>query len=70
MWYDEVALYNFNNPGFSSQTGHFTQVVWVSTSELGCGVAMSNDYQIYAVSHYLKPGNFNNEFRTNVLPKV
>lgn len=25
-WYSEVKDYNYNNPGFSSSTGHFTQV--------------------------------------------
>ena len=27
-WYNEVGKYNFAKPGFSMQTGHFTQVVW------------------------------------------
>ncbi|KAI5954649.1 hypothetical protein KGF54_002425 [Candida jiufengensis] len=35
-WYNEIKDYNFNQPGYSSATGHFTQVVWRSTSRLGC----------------------------------
>ena len=25
-WYNEISGYNFNNPGYSPDTGHFTQV--------------------------------------------
>ena len=25
-WYGEIRNYNYNQPGFSSATGHFTQV--------------------------------------------
>ena len=39
MWYEEIKDYDFNNPGFSSRTGHFTQVVWKNSRQLGCGVA-------------------------------
>lgn len=30
-------MYNFNKPtGFSEETGHFTQLVWKGTREVGC----------------------------------
>jgi hypothetical protein len=35
-WYNEVSSYDFNNPGFSTETGHFTQVVWKGTSNVAC----------------------------------
>jgi hypothetical protein len=38
-WYGEVSAYDYSNPGFSGNTGHFTQVVWKNSIALGCGVA-------------------------------
>jgi hypothetical protein len=37
MWYGEIAKYDFRRGGFSMDTGHFTQVVWRSTTTIGCG---------------------------------
>ena len=31
--------YDYGNPGFKGGTGHFTQVVWKSSTKLGIGVA-------------------------------
>ncbi|KAJ5892250.1 uncharacterized protein N7473_008478 [Penicillium subrubescens] len=36
-WGDEREYYNFDKPtGFSEKTGHFTQLVWKATTEVGC----------------------------------
>jgi hypothetical protein len=35
QWYDEISEYDPRNPVDS----HYTQVVWASTTEVGCGIA-------------------------------
>ena len=52
----EIQKYNFNNPGFASGTGHFTQVVWAETREIGIGKA-SVDGQTFVVANYIPAGN-------------
>ncbi|KAI8338423.1 CAP domain-containing protein [Chlamydoabsidia padenii] len=66
-WYSEVKMYNYNNPGFSGSTGHFTQVVWKETTEIGCGFTDCNGRKIYSCN-YQMPGNYQDRFRQNVLP--
>ena len=34
----EEPYYNWNLPGFAEKTGHFTQLVWKETTQVGCGV--------------------------------
>lgn len=36
-WGDEGLEYDFDTPGFTETTGHFTQIVWESTLQVGCG---------------------------------
>jgi hypothetical protein len=36
-WGLEREEYNWNKPGFSEATGHFTQLVWSNTTTIGCG---------------------------------
>ncbi|KAE8381098.1 CAP domain-containing protein [Aspergillus bertholletiae] len=36
-WGNEYRLYDFKKPtGFSEETGHFTQLVWRATTDVGC----------------------------------
>ncbi len=66
MWYDEIKDYDFKKPGFSSKTGHFTQVVWVDSVELGVGKATSSNGMQFVVARYSPPGNILGRFPENV----
>ncbi|TGZ59613.1 hypothetical protein CRM22_008979 [Opisthorchis felineus] len=66
MWYQEIACYEF---GVENQLhcGHFSQVVWKSTTHAGFGRALKPDgRRIFVVGIYLPPANFNNEWSENV----
>jgi hypothetical protein len=69
-WYCEINNYDFNNPVFmggfavncQNVNGHFTQVVWMDTSFLGCGRArcdMGGHTGTHWVCRYNPPGNVN-----------
>jgi len=65
-WYDEVR---FTNDGrvssFNHDTGHYTQVVWKETRELGCGSVGD-----LLVCQYGPTGNMEGGFTSNVLPPI
>lgn len=69
MWYDEIGKYNFKRPGFSMETGHFTQVVWRQTTQLGCGQSTCDNGMEIWVCQYDPPGNVHSQFPANVSPK-
>jgi len=68
-WYAEVSKYNFSSPGFSPATGHFTQIVWRGSLQIGCAVAACGG-QNFWVCRYSPAGNITNpgQFAQNVLP--
>uniref|UniRef100_A0A8C6TDY5 SCP domain-containing protein n=1 Tax=Neogobius melanostomus TaxID=47308 RepID=A0A8C6TDY5_9GOBI len=70
-WYSEIKNYNFKSPGFRSGTGHFTQVVWKESTELGVGMATDGN-TVIVVGQYRPAGNMNmpGYFEKNVLPKA
>ena len=71
MWYNEIKLYDFNNPGFSQGTGHFTCLVWKSSTTFGMGIAINPDTQtVDVVLNTSPPGNVIGEFQQNVLPPI
>ena len=48
--------------------GHFTQVVWKGTKEMGVGRATARSGNIYVVANYSPPGNMQGAFQANVFP--
>uniref|UniRef100_A0A8C5R9C6 SCP domain-containing protein n=1 Tax=Leptobrachium leishanense TaxID=445787 RepID=A0A8C5R9C6_9ANUR len=59
-WYSEIKNYNFGNPGFAGNTGHFTQVVWKDSKEVGVGVATDGKGLFFVVGQYNPAGNITN----------
>ena len=66
LFYDEIKYYNYNAPGFSLATGHFTQVVWKSSKSIGVGVAKGLGGTTYVVVNYYPQGNYQGQFSAKV----
>ena len=63
-WYDEIEVYRYRKccgPNFS-ETGHYTQMVWHSTTAVGIGVAVSSRGETYVVARYNPSGNWQGEY--------
>ncbi|SCU95628.1 LAFA_0G01332g1_1 [Lachancea sp. 'fantastica'] len=86
-WYDEIKYYDYNDiTGIEhngEEVGHFTQLVWASSSNVGCAVlqcdtqATYGQNSIYLICEYSPAGNVYDAtqgqdefsyFKSNVLP--
>ncbi|KAL6762992.1 CAP domain-containing protein, partial [Haematococcus lacustris] len=78
QWYDELCVYSYANPRWFPTTGHFTQLVWRSTTRVGCAIgycpmgsrdAIGNWWDgPVVVCSWDMMGNWMGRFQTNVLP--
>ena len=67
-WYEEVIDYDFSNPGYKSGIGHFTQLVWKDSQQLGCGVGCGSNNYCFVTCNYYPAGNYLGQFASNVFP--
>ncbi|PTB38129.1 hypothetical protein M441DRAFT_60410 [Trichoderma asperellum CBS 433.97] len=65
-WGNEEEKYNFNDPGFSEETGHFTQLVWKTTTTVGCGRKLCGTRGWFVVCEYWPRGNVGGEYGEEV----
>ncbi|XP_043220693.1 protein PRY1-like [Amphibalanus amphitrite] len=69
-WYAEIKDHDFSkepSPGVL-KSGHFSQVVWLSTRQVGVGRARSKSGRVYVVANYSPAGNFLGDYCDNVPP--
>lgn len=71
LWFNEILLYNFNKPGFSEETGHFTQLMNATSTTFGIGYSLSTDQTTAIVVFNNYPqGNIEGMYQQNVLPPI
>ncbi|KAF5020801.1 hypothetical protein F66182_7161 [Fusarium sp. NRRL 66182] len=65
-WGDEREEYDFDAAEFSEETGHFTQLVWKETTDVGCGRRLCGERGWYLVCEYWPRGNVEGQFSEEV----
>lgn len=61
-WGDERVDYDFDKGDFTEQTGHFTQLVWKDTTDVGCGRALCGHKGWFLACEYWPRGNILGDF--------
>merc|ERR1712223_1243944 len=69
MWYSEIKDYSFGTEPSQGGpvTGHFTQVVWKGSTEVGVGVGQKGS-TVVVVANYSPAGNYIGQYVDNVPP--
>jgi len=65
-WYEEKQNYEFDSNKYIENTGHFTQLIWRETKEIGFGKKI-NKGKMYFIAIYYPAGNIFKQFKNNVL---
>jgi uncharacterized protein YkwD len=60
-WASESQDYTYRNNACNGDCGHYTQLVWRSTREVGCAMAHNSQREIWVCS-YDPPGNYRGEW--------
>ncbi|XP_067387207.1 serotriflin-like [Emydura macquarii macquarii] len=67
-WYNEVENFEYGIGPTTPEAviGHYTQVVWYKSDQIGCAVAFcpQNEYSYFYVCHYCPAGNIRDLMKT------
>jgi uncharacterized protein YkwD len=62
VWSGEAKNYTYSSSyQFSDATGHYTQLVWRATTQIGCGSAACSNGNVIVCCRYSPPGNVLNQ---------
>ena len=64
-WYDEIKDYKYSKikrHRIGPKIGHYTQMVWKDTKEVGVASAISKNGKVYVVARYYPAGNYLGEY--------
>jgi pathogenesis-related protein 1 len=56
-WAAEASEYDYRTNECRGMCGHYTQLVWRDTKEVGCAVARGGNREVW-VCDYSPPGNY------------
>lgn len=72
IWYNEVKDYSWEVPelNLTRFAGHFTQLIWAGTSQVGFGIAADGRGKITVVAQYQTAGNVKGDYELNVPPRI
>ena len=65
-WYEEIKDYKYSKIKrfrIGPKIGHYTQMVWKDTKEVGIASAISKNGKVYVVARYYPAGNYLGEYR-------
>jgi len=68
LFYSEEKYYNYKKPQYYKAAGHFTQLVWKNTKQIGAVSKLRRDGKTVVVVKYFPPGNVQGHFAKNVFP--
>lgn len=68
QWYSEINKHDFSTEPRTLGSGHFTQMVWKGSKEMGIGKAKTSGGKVIVVANYRPAGNLVGAFVENVAP--
>ncbi|KAJ7558979.1 hypothetical protein O6H91_04G064000 [Diphasiastrum complanatum] len=59
-WVDERQWYNYytNSCSYFQDCGHYTQIVWRTSTRVGCAKSTCSDGDVFMTCNYYPPGNY------------